>query len=503
MKSEEIEVKLSLPPEQASSFRRSTLLRDHKTARAKTAMLVSTYFDTTDLLLRRNKMALRIRRSGHLREQTLKWANQPTGGLQTRTEYNLPLKSDEPDIEALNVPELSFVHELLKEAKGIAPIFASHIKRTIWVLDFNASRIEVALDEGEIRSGSRSAPVSEIELELIEGESIALVDLAIQFAKRLDICPEVDSKAGRGYALFRGEPPGAARVKPRKLTRDTSIRDAFKNVMHAGIKQLLANRPVILSGQDIEGVHLGRVAVRRMRAALASFKPALNEGAMEKARTELRWMQQELGPARDWDVFLEETIIPLQSRMPDNSALKALTKMANAEKSAGYERAEALLASRRFAGSLLWLERWLLEEDGTAGSGRIADFAASRLNVRWKKARKLAGNDVLALPESTLHEVRIELKKLRYLAQLFKSLYPPERTRPYMRRLSAMQDCLGGLNDAVVQQELIDGLRDKGSPIGRTAQAIISGWHASNIEHGLKDLERMWVELSTTKPFWR
>lgn len=504
MKNQEVEIKLSLAPNQASSFRRSTLLRDHKTGRAKTATLVSTYFDTPTLMLRQNGMALRIRRSGHDREQTLKWAKSATAGLQSRTEFNTPLKSDQPDLDVLDVPELVELRGFLAEAKSISPIFASHIKRTTWVLNFNGSQIEVALDEGEVRSGKRSEPVSEIELELIDGEPIALVDLAMLIAKRLDVCPEVDSKAGRGYALYRGEMPGAKKVKPPNLSRDTSIWVAFQGFMYTGIKQLLANRSLILDGKDPEGVHQGRVAVRRMRAALSSFRPILNDGSMEKARTELRWMQQELGPARDWDVFLEEAILPLANRVPDDTSLKSLIKVAERQKVLGYERAWALLKSRRFATSLLWLERWLLEDGEEALSNEsIPAFASKLLNNRRKKVRKKAGEDVLALPEATLHELRIELKKLRYSAQLFKSMYPQNKTQPYLERLSAMQDCLGGLNDAAVQQELLDRLKEAGTPVGRSAQSIIAGWHASHTDAGLAHLDELWTDFADARPFWR
>jgi len=504
MQSEEIEIKLILPPEQASSFRRSTLLRDHKSARAKTARLVSKYFDTPALTLRQNKVALRIREAGQMREQTFKWSRAESAGLQSRTEFNMPVTSDQPDLSVLELPELEELRLQPDDLKKVRPVFASHISRTTWLLDFNGSKIEVALDEGEIVSGKKSLPVSEIELELVSGKATDLVDLAILIAKRLDVCPATDSKAGRGYALFQDEKPSAAKVKSPDLTGKMPVRAAFQGFMQAGIKQLLANRSIILEGDDPEGVHQGRVAIRRMRAALSVFKPVLEEGSLSKAKLELRWMQQELGPARDWDVFLEETISPLKSRMPDDRSLKNLEKLARQKREQHYRQAWDFLNSRRFATSVLWFERWLLEigEDDRCKES-LPDFAAKLLNKRRKAARKKAGPDVTALPDTTLHELRIELKKLRYAASLFKSLYPKEKSRPYMDQLSVLQDCLGGLNDAAVQQHLFDELKEAETPADRRAQSIVAGWHAAHTLAGLDHLEALWRDFSAVEPFWR
>ncbi|MEQ9491055.1 MAG: CHAD domain-containing protein [Alphaproteobacteria bacterium] len=504
MKNEEVEVKLSLPPEQANSFRRSTLLRDHKVARAQTAQLISTYFDTPSLGLRRNGMALRIRQAGGLREQTLKWSNKPSSGLQSRTEFNTPIEADVPDFGVLKEAGMRDMLSATGSIKKIAPVFATDVKRTTWLLDFNGSRIEVALDEGEIRSDDRVEPISEIELELKDGEPVALIDLAILIAGRLNVCPAVDSKAGRGYALFDNEKRTAKKVKSPELTADDTVVSAFQTFMHGGIKQLLENRQVIIDGEDAEGVHQGRIAVRRMRAAVSVFKPILEEGSLAKAQAELRWMQQELGPARDWDVFLETTVNPLLARLPDSAALRALAKAAQAQQEAGYERARAFLSSRRFAVSLLWLERWLLEvADESRKTEPLVDFAARLLQSRRKKARRKAGENVTALPEATLHELRIELKKLRYTAQLFKSLYPGAKTDAYMQRLSAMQDCLGGLNDAAVQRGLLQQLKEAGTPANRDAQAILAGWHAAHTQTGLAHLAALWADFAAAKPFWR
>ena len=133
----------------------------------------------------------------------------------------------------------------------------------------------------------------------------------------------------------------------------------------------------------------------------------------------------------------------------------------------------------------------------------LPDFASKLLNKRRKAARKKAGPDVTALADTELHELRIELKKLRYASSLFKSLYPKEKSRPYMDQLSVLQDCLGGLNDAAVQQHLFDELKEAETPADRRAQSIITGWHAAHTLAGLDHLEALWRDFSAVEPFWR
>src|SRR3954452_21028026 len=125
--------------------------------------LVSTYFDTAKLLLRKNGVSLRVRRTGKKRVQTIKTVNGRTS--LSRGEWEHRLQSDEPDLRAARgtarKPLLSG-----KLKRNLEPIFATHVQRTFLPLRSRNSRIELALDEGHIRAGQKSSPLAEDELEL-------------------------------------------------------------------------------------------------------------------------------------------------------------------------------------------------------------------------------------------------------------------------------------------------------------------------------------------------
>src|SRR3546814_7308626 len=78
------------------------------------------------------------------------------------------------------------------------------------------SEIELALDQGVIRSGERSMPLSEAELELKSGRPERLYELALALHGTVPFTLESRTKSARGYALFSGtraEPQRAAPVR--------------------------------------------------------------------------------------------------------------------------------------------------------------------------------------------------------------------------------------------------------------------------------------------------
>lgn len=504
MLSEEIEIKLHLPAEQANRFRRSALLRRHKLARASTSRLVSTYFDTPKLQLRKKGMALRIRRVGHVLEQTLKW-NDPNGaGLQRRREFNHPVANDLPDLDVIQDAGVRGWLHRRGMAKALQEVFVTDIRRTKWPVYYDGAQIEVALDEGELRAGKGSSPVSEIELELVSGDPAALLDLAMAISSRLDVTLDHGSKASRGYALFEGAQARPVKGTDPALAGDMTLWAAFGAFMGSGVRQLVANAPVVLQGSDPEGVHQARVAVRRMRAALALFKPVLAEGPQSDLRRELRWLQQELGPARDWDVFIVETFTPLRRRAGASAALDRLANSAEDARQAGYTRAAAAISSRRFTSCLLRLEKWLLEgENDCRSDATLPEFAGAVLDRRRRRVLKMAGKSVITLPEESLHALRIELKKLRYAASFFQALYGRARSKAYLKTLAGLQDCLGSLNDAVVQGQLLAELEGRGQAADPEAVAMLTGWRAAHIDRGMSRLSALWKTFSGTGPFWK
>ncbi|MFZ4539979.1 inorganic triphosphatase, partial [Propionivibrio sp.] len=190
----EVELKLRLPPSQARRLQDHPLLSETTPQRYR---LLNTYYDTPEQDLRRRGIALRIRRKDRtVWLMTVKGGDPGAGGLAQRSEWEAPTQPGVFDFTIVTDQDL---REFLELHHGrLQAVFSTDFTRTAWTLNRAGERIELALDRGKINApaaGDRSEPISEplceVELELIKGESPAvLFDLAIELSDNLHLHPE-------------------------------------------------------------------------------------------------------------------------------------------------------------------------------------------------------------------------------------------------------------------------------------------------------------------------
>jgi triphosphatase len=114
----------------------------------------------------------------------------------------------------------------------------------------------------------------------------------------------VKSKADRGYALLTAEKAAAVKAAPVALAPDVDVQSAFRMIARACLHQLVANQSTMLAG-DAEGLHQMRVALRRLRAAISLFSDTLTDPQTEALKGECKWITGELGPAREFEIFMK------------------------------------------------------------------------------------------------------------------------------------------------------------------------------------------------------
>lgn len=526
---DEYELKLALSPEQLDALSRNQFLRSLVQDRKASTRLVSTYFDTPARLLHQRAMALRVRRAGRSRIQTLKVKANGSSGLQHFQEYEATVLGDRPDLDRIDDPGLQAMFEESGLAAEIAPVFTTDFARRKYLLRLFESEIELALDRGTIESGGQSLPICEAELELLSGRPARLYELALALRDSVPFRLEFRTKAGRGYALATNAAARPVMGSKPALTRDMTVGQAFHAIARACRDQIQGNEPAVLQGLgpggDPEGVHQMRVGIRRLRAAVRAFGRIVEPRALEYLKEELRWMQRELGPARDWDVFLGETLPPIRAALPDESGFEALASTAQAARRAAYERAIAAITDARFVRFLLQLNLWL-EEDSLLVRGRedrdragaaaaqdpaaepIAAFAGRVLQRANKKLRR-AGRHLERLSTEELHELRIEAKKFRYAIEFFRNLYPERAVKRTLKSLVAIQDRLGAMNDSAICHSLLKDLRvsaalgaDFNKPLTERAVGLISGWQAATLAHRNDNFGAVWSSYKKAPPFW-
>lgn len=504
----EIELKLLIDPADIPRLRRHPLLKALCPSGPKTRKLVSIYFDTDNFALKNQAIALRVRRSGRQWIQTVKGGGSVRAGLHQRDEWEAPVAHNTPDFTKITDPGLVqlFAKEELRQR--LHPVFVTEFNRTVWLLETEAGdRVEMALDRGEIRADRGSATICEVELELKAGNPAALYELALALREAAPLRAEDASKADRGYALCA--PPDAplpVKATVPEVGREMSVEAAFRAIAWNCIGQLQDNQSRLLQGYDPELVHQMRVAVRRLRSALSLFAAAA-PGIRDAALTEeLRWLVGELGPARDWDVFLGEMLPPVIAALPGEEGLIRLQRQAGKICLEKRERACAAAAGQRYneiilrLGAWLWRAPWRTAEVAEELEMPVAAFAAQMLGRRYRQVCR-RGRRLDALTAEQRHALRIAAKKLRYAAEFFSDLYPGKTTRPYIQALSRLQDEFGALNDQVVAGQLLAQI-GRGSRLRDRANGVIIGWYACKTHFQLADMAPVWKHFRRCRLFW-
>lgn len=165
--------------------------------------LVSTYYDTQELTLKEHGIAYRVRDKGDGSfEATVKTQKQSAGGLSERLELNLPLAEAQPVLDGFAALGLGF--ELSELAPcGVQALFTVDVQRITYILDYVGAVCELAIDKGAIRCGEKSDSIDEVEIELLEGEVQALLELKERIAAAVTLRAEERSKFARGLALLQ------------------------------------------------------------------------------------------------------------------------------------------------------------------------------------------------------------------------------------------------------------------------------------------------------------
>ncbi len=510
----EIELKLSIGTDDARRLGRLPSIRQTVRGRTRTQRLYSVYYDTPGFELRRDGVALRLRRDGKRWTQTLKSAGEVAGGLHLRQELDTPVPAQILNHLALAASAASAVFTDPALRAQLHPVFTTDFRRTVRDLELvPGTHVELCVDLGQVTAGSASAPIGEIELELKEGQPEALLAFAQGLLDDIGLRLEPTSKGQRGYALASGAASTPVKAESPRLQAQMTVSEAFRAVVFACLAHLQSNERGLLESDDAEYLHQARVALRRLRSAFSVFSAAFPRLVLEEVIAELRWLGGHLGPARDWDVFALETLASAMSALPGDPGLHALLERTTELRTAAGAAARDAVASRRYTKAslsliaLFYRRPWEALPDQAAADERtrpLPEFAAAVLTRRQRKVIK-RGRDLAGLDAAALHALRIDIKKVRYAAEFFSSLYDSDAVRDYTDALAHLQSLLGGLNDAATVERLCEQLRPPPeNPNGTLLEAVglVRGWAVATARAHLEVLPDAWTAFRAVRKFW-
>lgn len=455
------------------------------------------YFDTPDWSLSRARAILRIRCTGDRIVQCVKMPTnnaRPTG----RAEWERTLESDEVMLDVLPRSPRNRLAQLMN-GQPLHPFATLDVVRRIWTINHRDAQIELALDSGTINANGRNDNIAELELELLCGQMADMLDFALGLPLGPHLAWSMSSKGARAHLIARGLQPAAVKAGPVTLSPDFTIAQALQEIAWHCLGHLLGNYRLVIDTRDTEALHQTRVAIRRLRAACSLFSDCLQDTPSRLLRAELRAAASALGPARDLDVLIER-INNMGSASLDQAPLMAQLER---QRRAAYDHACALLNSGSFQRLLFQLATWIehgewltaqhnadQSEQDTPNSA-LAGTLAQALTSRFRKVKRHSRH-FRRLDASDRHRLRIEVKKLRYAAEFFGSLFPgapaAEQRQAMSDALNRLQDLLGELNDLTTGREIDVGALDNVNEIEQARLTLM-------LEHALLGSNRNETQL--------
>ncbi|MGJ3263732.1 MAG: CHAD domain-containing protein, partial [Salinarimonas sp.] len=241
------------------------------------------------------------------------------------------------------------------------------------------------------------------------------------------------------------------------------------------VDQRVANEQALRDIGAPGAIHQSRVALRRLRAAISLFRRVVEDDRRRAVSAELKWMADALGEARDLDVQIATAVEPLRTAHPDDADLAHLARAFAERRDAALAQARAASLSERYRLMLIDTAAWVEAGDWLAGDiplrdAPVAAFAGRLLKKRRKRIAR-EGAELATLDPETRHELRIEVKKLRYAVEFFETAFAGDkagekagekggakkraaararRHAEMLAQLEALQEDLGALNDLAV-----------------------------------------------------
>jgi CHAD domain-containing protein len=219
----------------------------------------------------------------------------------------------------------------------------------------------------------------------------------------------------------------------------------------------------------------------------------------------LKTLATRLGPTRDWDVLVTETLAEVASAFPTEDRLTRLLTAAERRRLACHDELRSFLTSAEFR--RLGIDLACLAHAHHPPSSAAADessppldeFATTVLNQRLKKLLRADGH-LAGLAPQALHAVRLRAKRLRYAAEIFVTLYEGKPPQRFLKQLSRLQDRLGSLNDGAVAASLLDELsgRHLAFPTG-----LVLGFIGAHGNDARGRIETAWRKFRKVTPFWQ
>jgi CHAD domain-containing protein len=412
------------------------------------------YYDTADLRLIRAGITLRRRRGG----SDAGWHLKLPAGPDTRTEIRLPLGRAGRAVPG-ELADLVLAHTRGEPLQLVAEMTTTR-QRQVLLDRSGESLAEVAADDVSARTLGDSVTVTrwqEVEVELTGGDR-RLLGAADDLLRRHGLRRSARSaKLERALGL---EPPEPAEPASTRSPAPSSPAGEVVLAYLTAQAGLLKSLDPMVRRDEPDSVHQMRIATRRLRSTLRSFRQVIRGKDTGRLAGELKWLGGVLGAARDAEVLAGH----LQARLRHSPAeqvigpVQARVQAHFASAGAGARRAaRAALTSDRYFALLDELDQVIAAPPFGPDAARPASealTAATRRAYRQTRRRMRRARAAAAGParDTALHQARKAAKRARYAAEAAAPAMG-KSARRFASRMKQVQSVLGAHQDCVIARQ--------------------------------------------------
>lgn len=281
---------------------------------------------------------------------------------------------------------------------------------------------------------------------------------------------------------------------------DVSAAEVVTAYLTAQLGRLTAAESGVRDGVP-DSVHQMRVACRRLRTGLRTFRPLLDRAQTDPLRDELRWLASGLGRARDAEVQRTRLTAELDEAA-EPAARERIARELESRYRAAHRKALRQLDSARYADLIGRLQAMTASPPFTPAA---ADMAADRLPRLARKAYKTVRRrqDEVAAAATTkereraLHEVRKAAKRARYVGEALAPVLGSDAAA-FAAAFENVQDALGDHQDSVVIRTTLEDLLSHARDAGEDTFTfgVLSGREEARRAEALERYEEAWEAAS-------
>ena len=237
--------------------------------------------------------------------------------------------------------------------------------------------------------------------------------------------------------------------------------EAARSILSSLVDVMLANVEGICKNLDTEFLHDFLLAVRRIRCILDRFPGTFEDRELNLIRQDITWLEEAVTETRDLDIYLA-LFKDYETRLPQNlrQALSPLSKFLGRQRVKTHQKARLALESPRFKTLIRNWQELLASEPPSVESCHLQGTGiAMAADQRIQEQYRLVLEKGLAIePESPIDDLldlHQRCKRLGYLLEIFRSLYPNKAYSAFMKEINALQKILNQLHDLDLQQRAL------------------------------------------------